>query len=371
MDLYHHHLHHHEARPSLLRSIPTPAGYSSGCGPAIKSEPRETVAALAPLGKCNTRNSDGPDAERSCGTSVMEDLTVKGGSKDTVVKQEPGDGADDKPDPADKPPYSYVALIAMAIKESPDRRRTLSQIYQYIINKFPYYEKNKKGWQNSIRHNLSLNECFIKIPREGGGERKGNFWTLDPAYDDMFEKGNYRRRRRMRRPHRSLDLAMLDKPYLSSDPQYPYHLTTKYLHPSYTNWGMGHHQPPVSQSPPHYTYTSCQVAAAAAAAAAANTPRGMPLGHGVASPQLPVTVPAVQPSHHYGQIHHQPVAFPSPVGSPYSTGAQVAPVPAMGPGSPGPNTGGFEDGGLAVSFSTSFASYHTPCRRQPDGLPYY
>ena len=87
-----------------------------------------------------------------------------------------------------KPPYSYVAMITMAIQNSSDGKLKLSRIYDYIQDKFPYYRqlKSKKGWQNSIRHNLSLNDCFVKCPGEGGPERKGNYWTLGKLFFDIL-----------------------------------------------------------------------------------------------------------------------------------------------------------------------------------------
>ncbi|XP_014735082.1 PREDICTED: forkhead box protein I2 [Sturnus vulgaris] len=97
-----------------------------------------------------------------------------------------------------RPPYSYSALIAMAIHSSPGRRRTLSQIYQFVAENFPFYRRARAGWQNSIRHNLSLNECFRKVPRGEDEPGKGSYWTLDPNCEKMFDNGNFRRRRKRR-----------------------------------------------------------------------------------------------------------------------------------------------------------------------------
>ncbi|XP_067101403.1 forkhead box L3 isoform X2 [Osmerus mordax] len=101
-----------------------------------------------------------------------------------------------------RPAYSYIALIAMAIQQSPDQRVTLSGIYEFIMRRFPFYRSNQRAWQNSIRHNLSLNSCFIKVPRTEGNEKgKGNYWSFAAGCEsmlDLFENGNFRRRRRRR-----------------------------------------------------------------------------------------------------------------------------------------------------------------------------
>ena len=91
-----------------------------------------------------------------------------------------------------KPGLSYIALISKAIQSSSEQRMLLSEIYDWITQTFAYFKKEDRSWRNSVRHNLSLNECFVKSGRSETG--KGSYWTIHPACDEDFMRGDYRRR---------------------------------------------------------------------------------------------------------------------------------------------------------------------------------
>jgi len=95
-----------------------------------------------------------------------------------------------------KPPYSYISLITMAIQASSSKMMTLSEVYQWIMDLFPFYRANQQRWQNSIRHSLSFNDCFVKVPRSPDKPGKGSYWTLHSEAGNMFENGCYLRRQK-------------------------------------------------------------------------------------------------------------------------------------------------------------------------------
>lgn len=78
---------------------------------------------------------------------------------------------------------SYADLITKAIQSSPEKRLTLSQIYDWMVQNVPYFKDkgdstSSAGWKNSIRHNLSLHSRFMRIQNEGTG--KSSWWVINP-----------------------------------------------------------------------------------------------------------------------------------------------------------------------------------------------
>jgi len=91
-----------------------------------------------------------------------------------------------------KPLMSYLTIIAMAILSTPQKRSLLNDIYEFVICNFPYYERSTTAWRNSVRHNLSVNECFVKNGRAPSG--RGFYWAIHPACLDDFRRGDFNRR---------------------------------------------------------------------------------------------------------------------------------------------------------------------------------
>ncbi|XP_075967857.1 forkhead box protein M1 [Anarhichas minor] len=94
---------------------------------------------------------------------------------------------------SERPPYSYMAMIQFAINSLKSRRMTLKEIYMWIEDHFPYFrEVAKPGWKNSIRHNLSLHDMFL---RESSPDGKLSFWTIRPeanrclTLDQVYKSG--------------------------------------------------------------------------------------------------------------------------------------------------------------------------------------
>ncbi|KAG6832890.1 hypothetical protein H0H92_004774 [Tricholoma furcatifolium] len=117
-----------------------------------------------------------PDGQDMSGNYYPQESDLTGGLPINL------DSLRDGP-PGSKPFYPYSTLIRYAIKGSPNQKLLLEDIYYAIESRFPYFRTAPSGWKNSVRHNLSLNPCFEKVPRPLTDRGKGSYWTVNDSID--------------------------------------------------------------------------------------------------------------------------------------------------------------------------------------------
>ncbi|XP_061682101.1 forkhead box Q2 [Syngnathoides biaculeatus] len=160
-----------------------------------------------------------PDGHKPKEVVAVQERSAETGERDVRGEEGDGEGEEEVTTTTTatsdkKPNQSYIALISKAILASEQKKLLLCDIYQWIMDRYPYFKSKDKNWRNSVRHNLSLNDCFIKAGRSENG--KGHFWAIHASYYKDFSNGDYhcrRTRRRVRRPTGQPPLSPLGSPY--------------------------------------------------------------------------------------------------------------------------------------------------------------
>ena len=183
--------------------------------PASPGSPTLPCTREAPPPKPGPARPDALDAELDTSLSSLAWLTQLGAARNPLAPEalpfpEPDTERSTMSTPDDataldidweqeihrKPPFAYVTLIYMALKESDQERLTLHQIYAWIESNFAFYRHADPGWRNSIRHNLSHAPAFLKVERDPNDEKgKGGYWQLNPDYKGFDHLATKRRRK--------------------------------------------------------------------------------------------------------------------------------------------------------------------------------
>uniref|UniRef100_A0A4W2BZA0 Forkhead box protein M1 n=1 Tax=Bos indicus x Bos taurus TaxID=30522 RepID=A0A4W2BZA0_BOBOX len=141
-------------------------------------DPKRTEVITETLGPKSATGDE--NLLRPAGVEEKENLHLEQSqAKSPQVERPPAASAPWPDSVSERPPYSYMAMIQFAINSTERKRMTLKDIYSWIEDHFPYFKHiAKPGWKNSIRHNLSLHDMFV---RETSANGKVSFWTIHPS----------------------------------------------------------------------------------------------------------------------------------------------------------------------------------------------
>ncbi|KHO00873.1 FKH1-like protein [Metarhizium album ARSEF 1941] len=178
--------------PSEISPLHVHPMFLQRCGlspEAAKAPTSQRQPLIAPAPADYKRPGTPPSTQRR-GTSTAKSPIV---STPAVLVGAHGVDLSDDHNQHIKPQYSYAQMITQAILNAPDGKLNLNGIYTFIMNSYSYYRHQQAaGWQNSIRHNLSLNKSFDKVARSTDEPGKGMKWQIVPEAREEMTKNAFK-----------------------------------------------------------------------------------------------------------------------------------------------------------------------------------
>ncbi|KAI1842310.1 hypothetical protein JX266_011478 [Neoarthrinium moseri] len=179
-----------ESRTVLPLPVPDPVGArQAGRGQAAS---QSSLQQLAPAPPDYKRPGTPPSAARGRSNVLHQKSPAYGSSGTMLMNPNDVDLSLDE-NKHIKPLFSYAQMITQAIVSTVESKLNLNGIYRYIMDHYAYYRHQPpSGWQNSIRHNLSLNKSFSKAPRSTDEPGKGMKWEIVPEQKEEMIRTAYK-----------------------------------------------------------------------------------------------------------------------------------------------------------------------------------
>ncbi|KAG0669006.1 Forkhead box protein N4 [Maudiozyma exigua] len=176
---------------SRSSSIPETNNFKKSTSSGSRLSSRKVIPPLGPRSESKNNKKQPEDIKSDSLTTEIEateeNSTKTIINKDSIKKEKTPNGNDTDSTKNNRTPLAYGTAITQAILSTDDGIMSLSEIYQYMMTNYEYFRTTKSNWQNSVRHTLSLNSAFSKLPKKKlSSSGKGMVWCIDKNYREEF-----------------------------------------------------------------------------------------------------------------------------------------------------------------------------------------